>query len=109
MKAFNYILPDKKKFYESVINDLKATHPAIASRLKDGYCVISANSSCSKKRWDAYDVSVYFYVPGENFIEPDSEETQAVLKSCDRIMPKEAGFDVGNVEFSLINELELKA
>jgi len=77
--------------------------------LKNSTCAFDASSSFSRIRWNALYTTVYFYIPLENFdlIDIDENNQSRLIGYCDRIMPKNIGFDIMHVELSpsLDNEL----
>ena len=106
MADFTHEIPDEKKFYSAVrqilSNSSSEIDRVISEKLTGGNCSIVASGQFSGDRWNAYSTGIYFYIPIENvnFFEKEHEVT--LLRVCDRVMPKIAGYDIQYVEISPI-------
>lgn len=76
----------------------------IADLLQGSKCVIQDSTTFSGKRWDAFYTTIYFYVPLSKLETVTQQTIDKLIPICDRIMPREAGLDVMNVEFSPLLE-----
>src|SRR5690606_7097662 len=91
------------KYFKGVLAYLKYSgHPEIAELLKDAKCSISSSSQYSRDRWNAYATTIYFYVPLQVLGQLDEKIRTTLISVCDAVMPKEVGFDVTWVDFSLL-------
>ncbi len=106
MSEFTYKIPDEKKFFAAVQQILSKSSREkdnqIADKLKGGKCSIVSTSQFSGQRWNAYNTGVHFYVSVDSLDFFDKEAIKVLLDVCDRVMPKETGFDILNVEIAPI-------
>lgn len=104
MADFSYEVPDEKKFFAAVRQILSKstvdTERAIADKLANAKCTIVTTSHFSGERWNAYYTSVHFYVSVDTLDYFEKEQKKILLRICDRVMPKDAGFDIQNIEVS---------
>lgn len=108
MDEFTYEQPSNEDFYRVVLSILKddlLIDNSIYETIKTGYCELSYSTTYSKKRWDAFSATVYFYLPQEiyakNSIKLSSLKT-TLLKICQSVMPPRAGYDIIEVVISPI-------
>ena len=98
MSDFTYQMPDSNDFLKSLFaflkreGDIELTH-----LLNKATCSVSTNNEYSEERWNAKWTEVLFYVPFDQFDLVSSEMENRLLEYCNRIMPKDAGYDVMRV------------
>lgn len=114
MADFTYEIPDEKKFFGAVQQILSKNtgqkEKQISDKLKGGKCSIVSGSQYSRQRWNAYNTSVHFYVSIENLEYFDKDAITTLLKICDLVMPKDAGYDIQNVEIApILNDIPFDA
>jgi len=103
---FTYDFPDERAFIDTLIQYLQSTRVKedayIASLLDGAECNFSSTGQYSRKRWNAYGAIVYFYVPFSSLrlLQEDDKIRESLIKYCDMLMPKNAGYDIVWVEFS---------
>ena len=104
MSDFTYEIPDEKKFFGAVQHILARSENAkdIGDKLKGGRCSIVSSNQFSGERWNAYSTSVHFYVSIDSLEFFDKNAIQILLNVCDRVMPKETGYDIQSVEIAPI-------
>ncbi|MFB6471270.1 TIR domain-containing protein [Paenibacillus glucanolyticus] len=103
MADFTYSPPGESKYLKGILAYLKFKgHSEIADLLKDAKCSISSSSQYSRERWNAYATTIYFYVPLEVLEQLDEEIRTTLISICDAVMPRNVGFDVTWVDFSLL-------
>lgn len=100
MGDFTYDRPDEKRYFQAVIKVLEGKKKALATKLKLGKCAISNSSNFSQKRWNGMQTTVYFYVPVDVIDKFEQSDKKVLLDVCDMIMPKEAGFDITEIEIA---------
>lgn len=100
MSDFTYDKPDERKYFQAVIKVLEGKKKELATKLKLGKCTISDSSNFSQKRWNGMQTTVYFYVPVDVMDKFDISDKKLLLNVCDMIMPKEAGFDITEIEIA---------
>ncbi|MFY7890230.1 MAG: hypothetical protein ACOVOW_15050, partial [Spirosomataceae bacterium] len=89
---FTYKLPDSKTYLNNLLQYLKNKgENQIYDILKDATCILSTNSSYSRKRWDCQYAEVHFYVNVDNFHRFDQNIKDKILEECDVLMPKDRG------------------
>mgnify|MGYP006436906187 CR=1 FL=1 len=98
MSDFTYDKPDEKKFFQAILKVLEGKKKELSNKLKSGKCIISDSSTFSQKRWNGMQTTVYFYVPVEIIDKIDQSDKKVLLDVCDMVMPKEAGFDITEIE-----------
>jgi len=107
ISSFTYEKPNEKAFFQTLVNTLTLDHRDIVELLHGGKCAIADTTTFSGKRWDAYYTTIYFYIPFAKLQFVTGQIIETLIAACDGIMPKEAGLDVMNVEFSpLLEEAE---
>lgn len=114
MANFTYDIPDEKRFFAAIQQILsksdKVFDRLISDKLRNGKCSIVSSSQFSQMRWDAFSTCVHFYVPIDNFSFFDKEVKKILLNICDKVMPKEAGYDIMSVEIApLLDEISIDA
>ena len=98
---FTYDLPDENSFYQTLLDLLKFEQKTeFIQVLQNGKCNFDASSSYSSQRSNAYGLSIYFYVPIENLAKAKSLKNNELILYCDKIIPKENGYDVIFIDFS---------
>ena len=98
---FTYLKPDEKKYFHALLKFLeKSDEKDLLDILKDSKCSISISNSFSKKRWNAKRTEIIFYLPIHSFDFIEESIKYRLVKICDTIIPKDAGLDVMDVEFS---------
>lgn len=112
MADFTYEIPDERRFFTAIQQILSKSNivmeSLIADKLRNGKCSIVSSSQFSQKRWDAFSTSVHFYVPIDNLGVFDKEAIKILLKVCDKVMPKEAGYDIQSVEIApILDEISI--
>lgn len=104
MADFTYDIPDERRFFGAIqqilIKSLGQKENQIGDKLKGSKCSIVSNSQFSGKRWNAYQTSVHFYVSVDNLEFFDKEVIKILLNICDRVMPKDSGYDIQSVEIA---------
>ena len=100
MGDFTYDKPEERKFFQAVIKVLEGKNKELAEKLKSGKCTISDSSNFSQKRWNGMQTTVYFYVPVDVIDKFGHSDKKVLLDVCDMIMPKEAGFDITELEIA---------
>lgn len=113
MGDFTYNLPDEKKFFyalqQMLLRSSKEKETQVGEKLIGAKCTIATSNQFSGERWNAYSTTVHFYVPIEMLDFFDKEVNKVLVTVCDRIMPKEAGYDIQNVEVSpLLDDLSVE-
>ena len=114
MADFTYNIPDERKFFAAVQQILSKSgsskESVIANKLKGGSCSIVSLSQFSGERWNAYSTTVHFYVSVDNLNFFDKETIKILLNICDRVMPKEAGYDIQSVEIApILDDISIDA
>jgi hypothetical protein len=114
MADFTYQVPDEKKFFLAVRQILSKssidTERAIADKLANAKCTIVASSQYSGERWNAMSTTIHFYVSVDKLDFFESEQKKSLLRVCDRVMPKDAGYDIQGVEVSpLLDDLSVES
>jgi hypothetical protein len=108
MADFTYDIPNEQLFFNAVRQMLlksgNDTDIKIGDKLNGAKCSIVSSSQFSRERWNAYSTEVHFYVPLERIAFFDRNVSIRLLSTCDRIMPKNAGYDIQRVEFAPILE-----
>lgn len=108
MADFTYDIPNEKSFFGAVQQILTKNsgqkEQQIGDKLKGGKCSIVSSSQYSGYRWNAYQTSIHFYVSVDNLEFFDKEAIQILLNICDRVMPKETGYEIQSVEIAPILE-----
>jgi hypothetical protein len=105
MSGFTYQKPDEQAYLNALVKFLAYKHEKeLADLMQGAKCVISHSNTFSRKRWDAYWTTIYFYVPVSRLESITQEKIDKLVQICDEIMPKEAGLDVMHVEFSPLLE-----
>ncbi len=106
MADFTYNIPDERKFFAAVqqilLKSSNSKENILADKLKGGKCSIVSTSQFSRERWDAYSTGVHFYVSVDNMDFFDKDANKILLTICGRVMPKEAGYDIQNIEIAPI-------
>ncbi len=98
---FTYDLPDERKYMAGLLMYLKNSDEDYLLELVNGAkCSISATSSFSRKRWNAMWTKIVFHIPMMKFKQIEAPEKQRLLQICDVVMPKNAGYDIMQVDFS---------
>lgn len=97
---YTYEKPDSEDYLRTLIKYLEVKgEKQIADLLRGSRCVINETSTFSRKRWDAFWTTVYFYVSLSELEKVTPEITGGLLEACAQIMPIDAGLDVMHVEF----------
>lgn len=108
MADFTYDIPNERRFFGAVqqilTKSLGQKEIQISDKLKGAKCSIVSSSQFSGQRWNAYQTSVHFYVSVDNLEFFDKEAIKILLNICDRVMPKDAGYDIKSVEIAPILE-----
>jgi len=106
MSDFKYEIPDEKKFFnvlQQLLSNSSQTEAEIFDKLKGGKCTIVPTSQYSGERWNAYSTEIHFYVAINNFDFLDQTLVKKILLSlCDKIMPKDSGYDIQHIEIAPI-------
>lgn len=98
---FTYVAPDSDKYLKSIIRYLISSGKEdLASFLIGSKCSISPTSSYSGIRWNAMYTVVYLYVPHPRISQFSEEVLKQLVPYFDKVMPKEAGLDVREIEVS---------
>src|SRR5690606_22870481 len=114
MAEFTYDIPDERRFFGAVQQILSKSsgqkENQIAEKLKGGKCSIVSSSQFSGQRWNAYNTSIHFYVSVDNLEFFDKETIKILLNICDRVMPKDAGYDIQSVEIApILDDISIDA
>ena len=97
---FTYDLPDVNSFYQTLLSLLKLKQKTeFIQVLQNAKCNFVASQIYSNQRWDAYGLSIYFYVPIESLDEAESLKNDELVSYCNEIIPKENGYDVISINF----------
>jgi hypothetical protein len=100
---FTYKAPNTEKYLQALLKLLKSKGETLLyDILRNSKCVIDSSSSYSRSRWNAYYTTIYFHVPTNDFdnLDIDEESRSRLTEYCDKIMPRNVGFDVMQVEIS---------
>lgn len=102
MSNYSYKTPDPEKYLSAIKLLVKKQAPKEVSDSiqKCRRIFINTTSSFSGQRWNAYSTSIVFYFSPEDWIDLTESQEGQLASICDRLMPKEAGYDVNSVEFS---------
>jgi hypothetical protein len=104
---FTYEIPDQEKYHQSLLVYLKKKgENDLYSLLRKAKCSISTSGRFSEKRWNARYTTVIFQIPLSDFERVDDVVSKSLISYCDLIMPTEAGFDVMNVEFTPLIDVD---
>lgn len=105
ISSFTYRKPDEEVYLSTLIRYLRYKgEKQIADLLQGSKCVIQDTTTFSGKRWDAFYTTIYFYVPLSKLETITQQTTDKLTPICDTVMPRDAGLDVMNVEFSPLLE-----
>jgi hypothetical protein len=84
MDSGSFTYPEMNKIYEKLYLgnpikylEIKDENKLIAV-LKDSKCNIIASTNYSRKRWNAYSVEVYFYIPFSKISDIDSKKQSEI-------------------------------
>lgn len=100
MSEFTYTLPDSKAYLNAVTRLISKVEGLghVARVLERSTCTVDAPGAYGS-RWRARRATVYLYVPFEDLDMFEDQTLKSVLIGiCDRVMPKDAGFDVMGLE-----------
>lgn len=114
MSEFTYDIPDEKKYFAAIRQILakssKDKEIQTSEKLKNGYCNIVSSSQFSRQRWNAYSTCVHFYVTVDNLDFFDREIIGILVNICDKVMPKETGYDIQSVEVApILDEISIES
>jgi len=97
---FTYEKPDDTKYHQSLIKYLQMTNESeLLDIVRRAKCSISPSNTFSKQRWNAKRTEIIFYVSAEVLKQIDEMLKYRLAAFCDKVMPKEIGFDVMSVDF----------
>ncbi|MGA2913145.1 MAG: Swt1 family HEPN domain-containing protein [Methanoregula sp.] len=98
---FTFESPDSKNYLKAVIALLRSKKETkIADLLVGCKCDISSGGQFSRRRWNAIYTTVNLYVPIAKLDAFTEYERKIILDACDSVMPKNAGYDVMELEIS---------
>lgn len=106
MSDFTYKIPDSTNYIRALIAHLKrAGEDKLVELLSSAKCSISNTGLFSGQRWNANRTEVIFHIPKSKYDKLDDYISKDVrltlIGCCDKVMPKDAGLDVMEVEFVL--------
>jgi len=113
MSEFTYDIPDEKKYFAAIRQILakssKEKEVQTSEKLRNGYCTIVSSSQFSRQRWNAYSTCVNFYVTVDSLDFFDKEIISILVNICDKVMPKETGYDIQSVEVApILDEISVE-
>lgn len=98
---FTYEKPNENDYFDTLLDYLEFNNELeILNVLNGGKCTIRDSNTFSRIRWNASATGIYFEVPIDHLNLVNNEIQEKLIIFCDKIMPKEVGFDVTYVEFS---------
>jgi len=108
MSEFTYKPPEEEKYLITLIKYLRTkSENRLADLLKGAKCSIRVVDSYSAKRWGASSTTIYFSLPVDKLKSGDKVSKQKLVEFCDKIMPREVGYDVTDVQLSPLIESEI--
>lgn len=102
MTEYTYKPPADDDYFKRLLIYLKTEgEEEIYNLLKNGRCeIVPTMGQFSRKRWNAYFTTVYFYVPFSKYEKTPTIDEERLKEICNKIMPKKAGLDVMKIEFT---------
>lgn len=100
-EEYTFKLPDSNIYLKGVIALLRSKKETkIADLLVGCKCDISSGGQYSRRRWNAIYTTVVFYVPLVKLDLFTEYERAIILDACNSVMPKNAGYDIMEMEIS---------
>lgn len=102
MTEYTYKPPADDDYFKRLLIYLKTEgEEEIYNLLKNGRCeIVPTMGQFSRKRWNAYFTTVYFYIPFSKYEKTPTIDEERLKEICNKIMPKKAGLDVMKIEFT---------
>jgi len=102
LTEYTYKPPADDDYFKRLLIYLKTEgEEEIYNLLKNGRCeIVPTMGQFSRKRWNAYFTTVYFYVPFSKYEKTPTIDEERLKEICNKIMPKKAGLDVMKIEFT---------
>jgi uncharacterized protein (TIGR02391 family) len=98
---YTYKKPDEEEYLDGLTMYLASKgENVIADLLKGAKCTIQPWSTYSESRGFVYRTSIYFQIPPDRLPSVTDEMKQKLTKFCNDTMPKDAGFEIVEVDFS---------
>lgn len=108
MSEFTYKFPEGKSVFNALIKMLNSKNQKeIIELITGGHIVFVGSDDFSQKysklgRWDAYCATAHIYVRPECYDRIKTEENEVILLKCiNDIVPKDAGYDFYEIDFSI--------
>jgi hypothetical protein len=107
MASFTYKAPDDKAFFAHLYKYIQILDDKeLASLLSGGKCVINTTTTYSHNRWDACDASIVFSIPIDSLSKVNEAIKKRLFKYCFDVFPADAGYDLKEVTFSPVFQIE---
>lgn len=99
--SFTYKIPSEQQYLSTLVSFLKIKdEKELVQIIENGTVVITPTSTYSGIRWDAYKTTVTFSIPIVMLAIITEKQQKKLREYADVVMPKDAGFDVVNIEIS---------